>query len=153
MQTFVCAGASHVHDMSNLNQAEIEELMNELPPPHPLSPLAALGVVTQIPARTEFCGHSLCNCMAELFQHAGGRCEWRSSGLGLVHCVHIQGVQSLLVWCWRFCSVGKDGGNGSTQRCYNCDGIWREKEKIICPNCCLLSSEIIGFLNVWHEDP
>lgn len=32
---FVCAGASCVCDMSNLNQAEIEEFTNELSPPHP----------------------------------------------------------------------------------------------------------------------
>lgn len=36
VQMFVCAGASHVHGMSNLNQAEIEEFMNELSPPHPV---------------------------------------------------------------------------------------------------------------------
>lgn len=35
VQMFVCAGASCVHDMSNLNQAEIEEFMDELSSPHP----------------------------------------------------------------------------------------------------------------------
>lgn len=35
VQMFVCAGAAHVHDTSNLNQAETEEFMNELSPPHP----------------------------------------------------------------------------------------------------------------------
>lgn len=35
VQMFVCAGASRVHAMCNLNQAETEEFMNELSPPRP----------------------------------------------------------------------------------------------------------------------
>lgn len=46
----LCRGQSHLHDMSNLNQAEIEEFMNELVF-FPFSLLAALGAVILITVR------------------------------------------------------------------------------------------------------
>lgn len=152
VQMFAWAGASCVHDMSNLNQAEIKEFMNELFPPHPFPHWQCLVLLVKSQqGRTPVA--TLC-VPAGLFQHTGGRCEGAQAWVCASSlCVYIQGVQSLLVWHWGFCLVGKDGGNGLIQRCYNCDWIWGEKEQIICPNCCLLSSEIIGFLNVYHEDP
>lgn len=53
----------------------------------------------------------------------------------------------------KVCLVGKVGEMGRCGGAIIVIEYVEGKEKMICPNCCLLSSEITGFLDVCHEYP
>lgn len=82
---FVCAGASHVHGMSNLNQAEIEEFMNELSPPHPFPHWQCLVPLLKS-QQGQTLVHSVSN-LAGLFQQEAGGVEGLRPGVGAL-CVY-----------------------------------------------------------------
>lgn len=113
LQMFVCTGASHVHAMCNLNQAETEEFMNELYPPRPFPHWQCLVLLLRSQQGqtlvSTLCTTAWLDCSS---MQVGGVKELR---LGV--------CSPWLCGAGRFCLVGKDGGNGSTQRCYNCDWI------------------------------
>lgn len=88
--------------------------------------------------------------MAEVFQHTNKKREETQTWGWCIACVRPEYVVPGCVML-KVCLAGKDGENRSMQRCYNCDRIGGGKEKVVCPNCCLLSSEITGFLEVCHE--
>lgn len=160
----LCRGQSHLHDTSNLNQAEIEEFMNEL---------FFFLFSSHFPTGNTWCcyfnhNEEIDSCVktktvVKVLTTLGITAWLKCSN------THVENMKKLRLYigdCMctaRVCSPwscyaeglfsGKGWGKrGDAKVLYLWLNMWG-KEKIICLNHCLLSCEITGFLDVFREYP